>query len=231
MFNRVLLIGVLCLFLAGCSGGYVANYNIGLIETDRATDAQDQYGDQVVRTIDAMDEHISHFEDDMVSVSFDMRPKRFEIEVLNKLDKPIAIDWDGAQYIDENGKTHRLVHEGILKKDIDKPHEPIVIESKKVWKERVQSRENLKLETGIHDRWIVSPFFPYEDGSQEKLTEQTEGLKEKTIKIKLPFKIDGVVLDYMFGFMIHDIKVEKARPEEEDKRPSTNYHDQFEHST
>jgi hypothetical protein len=62
------------------------------------------------------------------------------------------------------------------------------------------------------------------------LTGKTEGLKNKGIKIKLPFRVDGEILDYTFGFMIQKITVEKARPEEDQKSPSTNYHDQFEHS-
>lgn len=231
IFNRVVLAVVLCLFLTGCSGGYIAKYEIGLFEADRPADAQGKYGAQVVRTIETMEKEISHFEDNLISATFYMKPKAFELEIMNKLDKSIAIDWNGAQYVDENGKTHRLVHESVLKKDLDKPQEPVVIEGRGVWKEKVQSRDNLTLEQGIHSTWRVSPFFPHQDGSSAKLTEQTAGLKDKVVKIKLPFVVNGDVLDYTFGFLIHNVIVEKARPEEEDERPSTNYHDQFEHSS
>jgi hypothetical protein len=230
ILNRVLFVGVLCLFVTGCSGGYIANYEIGLFETDRPVDAQEKYGKHVIRTIEDADKEISHFEDDMISVVFEMKPKVFEVEIFNKLDRPIAIDWDGAQYVDENGTTHRLVSESVLKKDLDKPQEPQVIEGGDQWHEKVQSRDNLKLEEGIHTQWIITPFFPYKDKSSDKLTGKTEGLKDKVIKIKLPFKVDGEFLDYTFGFMIQKITVEKASPEEEDDRRSTNYHDQFEHS-
>ena len=119
IFNRVLLVGALCLFVTGCSGGYIANYDIGLIETDRPDGAQEKYGEQVIRTIEEMNTEISHFEDDLISVVFEMKPKVFEIEILNKLDGPIAIDWDGAQYVDENGITHRLVSESVIHARVD----------------------------------------------------------------------------------------------------------------
>ncbi len=216
--------------MTGCSGGYIANYEIGLYEADRPAEAQEQFGEQVVRTVEEMDQNYSHFEDDMVSVSFEMKPKVFEVEIVNKLDRAIMIDWDRAQYVDETGETHRLIHEDVLKKDIDKPQEPVAIEPGTLWKERVQSRENLTQVTGIHTQWKVAPFFPYQDKSEAKLNDQVEGLTEKVVKIKLPFVVDGEPLDYTFGFLIHKITVEKARPEE-DKGPSTNYHDQFEHSS
>ncbi len=54
------------------------------------------------------------YSDDIISVSWYMMKDGFTINLYNKADYPITLDWNSVSYINENGNTSHVIHYAIM---------------------------------------------------------------------------------------------------------------------
>ena len=222
------LLGVAAMILAaGCSSGYRAVYDIGLIDAERPAEAQQEYGTQVVKVIGEVGKELSHFEDNMVAIGWTPTPDEFQMEVSNKTNEPIEINWNDGAYIDEDGNRHRIVHSKVIYEDREKHQKPSVVEPGGTLSETIRSADNIYYEGGINARFREKPFFPTYAKSQDELDRETSALANKTVKIALPLEANGKEQLYVFVFKVKHIKVEKARGKDKDKGSTWTEEDQY----
>ncbi|UCG51787.1 MAG: hypothetical protein JSW58_16710 [Candidatus Latescibacterota bacterium] len=205
------VLAVVSLLLYGCGGGYVAKYDIGLIDAERPTTAEEKYGRQIVKVIGEVGREISHFEDDLVEITWDATATEFGFELNNKSGEKIEILWDDGRYVDPNGADHRIVHSRVRLGDRDKPQKPTVVEAGGRVAETIRSADNIFYEQGINARWRQNPFFLEKANTSDELSQQAEQVIHKTIKVVLPFRTAGDVHEYVFVFQIKDVDITKAK--------------------
>lgn len=220
MLIRVMCIvaTVVVMLVAGCSSGYRAVYDIDLIDTERPSAAEDKFGQQIVKVVGEVGKELSHFEDDLVVVQWAPATDVFELQMTNKTDASIQINWDDGAYVDEKGTQHRIIHSKVIHEDKEKPQKPTVVEPGASISEAIRSADNVYYEQGINARYRERPFFPETGSTETELTEKTTALLKKTVKIKLPIDVSGEQFAYVFVFELGNIVVEKTKKDTGEKK-------------
>ena len=210
--NRVLYVVavVVMSIVIGCSSGYRAVYDIGLIDAERPEAAQQRYGQQIVKVVAEFGKEFSHFEDDLVAVAWTPTPHQFQMELTNKVNGPIEIVWDDGAFVDENGTRHRIVTSQVIYEDRDKPQQPTVIAAGGTISESIRSADNIFYEKGITARYREKPFFPTSASSKKELDEKAASLEKKIVKVALPLQVEGQELVYVFAFQLANVDVVKG---------------------
>ena len=120
--NKSIILAVLLLVaLVGCA---VPTYNVGLSEVERPANATKRYGEHKIVSFKEGEETKYRFEDEMVEMVFFVEKKKISFSLLNKTKHSIKIVWDESVYIDQNGRSNRVMHQesNILRKVNLNPH-------------------------------------------------------------------------------------------------------------
>src|SRR5882672_5126752 len=106
---------------------YTADYQISLTKVERPEKAGSRYGPQKVDVITTDQKYRFSFEDNMVRILWVVGKTRINFLLQNKTDYSIKIPWDEAAYVDELGRSHRVMHSGVKYTDRDRSQPPSVI--------------------------------------------------------------------------------------------------------
>lgn len=61
------------------------------------------------------------------SLTFRMRPEQIGFTLFNKTSSPMRVIWDECAFIDQAGRSHRVIHEGIRFIERDRPMAPAIV--------------------------------------------------------------------------------------------------------
>jgi hypothetical protein len=138
----------------------------------------------------------------------------------NKTDYSIKIPWDEAAYVDEFGRSHRVMHSGVKYTDRDKPQPPSVIVRKGSIEDIVYPTDYISWSSGTRysaGSWVEEPLFlamdfhgEYFKGKYSSLAQFEEAVNKnigKQIQVLLPLQIQDVVHDYIFTFTVDKASV------------------------
>ena len=121
---------VLCfaslLLLVGCQSFY-AVYDINLKEAVTPEKVKEKYGAQKIAKTDSSGIARYIFENEMVRILWLPTSHNINFSITNKTDYSIKVLWDEAAYVDESGKSHRVMHSGIKYIDRSNPQPPTII--------------------------------------------------------------------------------------------------------
>jgi hypothetical protein len=133
----------------------------------------------------------------------------------NKTEHSIKIPWDEAAFIDESGRSRRVMHAGVKFDDREKPQEASVVVPKGLLKDIVAPtdyvhwREGTKHTAGRWEQKCLLPDFDFHSSSLKgeyatfaDFDNAAQSKVGKTIQVLLPLEIEGVVNDYIFTFQI-----------------------------
>lgn len=214
------------LIIAGCMTGlgsmkyttYSANYTLSLWKVERPEKASQRYGSQKVDTLSGNSKYKYSFEDDLVKILWlaDSRNIGFSLE--NKTDHSIKVPWDEAAYVDENGKSHRVMHSGIKYTDRQNPQAPSIVVRKGTLEDIVFPTDYVRWEEGSRytaGRWAEDPLLPnydfhgtYLTGTYPTFNSFDTAVKSKvgkTYQVLLPLQIEDVINDYIFSFKVENV--------------------------
>ena len=199
---------------------YKAVYIISLSKVERPEKAGNRYGPQKVSSIATDQKYKFAFEDNMVQILWLVSATNINFYIQNKTDYSIKIPWDEAAYVDENGRSHRVMHSGVKYTDRDKPQPPSIIVRKGSIEDIVYPTDYVSWSSGTRytsGRWIEKPLLlsldfhgQYYKGSYSSLTEFEEAVNKnigKRIQVLLPLQIQDVINDYIFTFTIDKVIV------------------------
>ncbi len=123
-------------------------------------------------------------------------------------------------FVDENGRSHRVMHSGVKYADRDKPQPPSIIVRKGFIEDIVYPTDYISWSSGTRytsGKWIKEPLLlsldfhgKYYKGSYSSLTEFEEAVNKyigKRIQVLLPLQIQDVINDYIFTFTIDKVLV------------------------
>lgn len=199
---------------------YKADYQISLTKVERPEKAGNRYGPQKVDAVTTDQKYRFVFEDDMVRILWFVGSTRISFLLQNKTDYSVKIPWDEAAYVDEAGRSHRVMHSGVKYTDRDRPQPPSVIVRKGSIEDIVYPTDYVSWSSGTRysaGSWDEKPLFLAMDFHGQYLKGQYSSLQEfenavnrnigKQIQVLLPLQIQDVIHDYIFTFTVDKASV------------------------
>lgn len=226
--HKLLKVSLYCLLLGACTHQitkepsadrkattYRARYGFLLSCVERPEKASQSYGPPKIETLSAKLDYQYVFEDELVRVRWAFRSNQMAFSLENKAGHSIQIPWDEAVFVDESGRSHRVMHASVKFADREKPQPPSVVAPKQRledivaptdyvrWVEETRSaagrweEKSLLPDFDLHSSTLkgeYATFADFETAAKSKVG--------KTIQILLPLKIADVVNNYIFTFQI-----------------------------
>lgn len=218
-----LILLIITVIINGCTATsfmgtnyFVAKYDLILTSVERPADAKERYGEQIIEKYNPKDSSKFNyiFEDGLVKTLWLPAQKGFYFEIYNKTDNSIKVIWDEAVFVDENNKSHRIMHSSIKYSERDNPQPPSVIIRKGSIDEFVAPTDYIYFYRGygsqyIYDpsEWRHMPLLNYKSEVKEKAENDAKQVVGKKLQLLLPLEIQGKVNDYIFEFTATDFKI------------------------
>ena len=99
----------------------------------------------------------NNFADDDVKVSFTLQEDNVSFTIQNKTSEAMKCIWDESSFIDINGNSKRVYHEGVRNVDRNAPQTPTIIPPNTSITDTIVPTENV--DWG-YNNWIYKPLFP-----------------------------------------------------------------------
>jgi len=225
--NKIFFLLVFSVFSLGCSV-YRANYDVGLSEVERPSDAKGKYGKQEIVSFEDKNEDETvtkyRFEDGMIEMIVWLEDSRFfPFQLRNKTEHSIKIIWDKSSYVDENSISKRIFQKQMDGSRPDLSRLPTIIPKGARVNNFIlpgDDLSDLKLELTLHRGIDTKPLFPlerewnYEERKEEEVSDfnkRVGRLMGKKMHLLLALQIEGVTNEYMFSFLIHGVEVKKHK--------------------
>lgn len=203
---KILVLGLVSLFLFGCAmlRLHQLSYSISLVQVERPSEAKERYGEQKIFKTEEEGYNYA-FEDDMIKILWLPTSSKMGFLLNNKTDHTIKIMWDEGAYVDENGRSHRIMHSGIKYSEREQAQPPSVIVRKGSLSDVIIPTDYVVFE---YSKWEEKPILLDNQmgGDFKKLLENSKKYIGKTIQVLLPIQIEDTTNDYIFTFKVNDVK-------------------------
>ena len=222
LYSTLIVFSFIVVF-SGCSAisfmgtnYYVAKYDLSLTSVERPADAKERYGEQIVEKYNPKDSSKFNFifEDGLVRILWLPSQDGFYFQIYNKTDNSIKVIWDESVYVDQNNKSHRIMHSGIKYSERENPQPPSVIIRKGSIDEYVAPTDYVYFYTGVGNQYVYDPsewrhlpLLNYKNEAKEKIDNDAKQVVGKKLQLLLPLEIQGTVNDYIFEFTATDFKI------------------------
>ena len=225
---KLLKVSLCCLLLGGCTHQitkepstahratiYRAKYSFSLSQVERPDKASQRYGPPKIDTLSSKSDHEYLFEDELVRVQWAFRSNQMAFSLENNAEHSIEIPWDEAAFVDESGRSHRVMHASVKFADREKAQAPTVVGPKQLLEDIVAPTDYVRRVEGTRStagRWEEESLLPDFDvhnsslkGEYATFADFETAVKSKvgkTIQILLPLRVEDVVNNYIFTFQI-----------------------------
>lgn len=112
MKTKILLSVLAVTLLSSCFGPRFM-YNVGLSNVEAPADAQKQYGETKIVTLEEEGKSGHKYEDDYIDIFWFVGSSQFSFNLKNKSEYSIKIPWDDVTYINTVGSVGRVMHSGV----------------------------------------------------------------------------------------------------------------------
>lgn len=181
-----------------------AQYDIGLEQVERPADFQKRYGKSEITKQDTAEISRYVYSDSLMSIAWLPYPQQFEFVLQNKSDHTMKVIWNEAAFVDSNGGTHPVMHQGVKFSDKNNPMPPSVVISGGNLSDLIYPSDYI---SWGYNSWIEKGIFePISAMSVSKLQPAKEH-EGKTVKVLLPLEIEGTVNEYIFTFKVNDVEL------------------------
>lgn len=153
-----------------------------------------------------------YYENERFSVSFEIGRETIQVNILNKLNDGIRINWDEVSF-SINGNTERAVHKSTGINRVTEVQPPTTIPPKASLQDFLVPASNVNYSTAFGGTITFDPLFPTEN-SAKKAERTKQKYKGTKITIFMPFYVGGKYESYYYDIMINDVTVSKYSPAE-----------------
>lgn len=139
------------------------------------------------------------FEDDRIRISWEPQATSLAFAMTNKTDSSMRVLWDDASYVGIDGRTDRIMHQGVKFADRSGSMPPTTIIRGAMLDDLIAPVSNTYFsETNAQweSRPLINASLPVSPGS--------------TVKVLLPIESDGAVFEYLFDFEVGEGKIVQA---------------------
>ena len=171
-------------------GKYVAT----LVQVEKPSDENNRYGNyEIVK--DSLDKY--HYADNNINMAIGVSEKKINFILENVSQHSLKIIWNDAVYVDTDGSTSKIMHNGVryINRDDNQPASTIIRGAK--LEETIVP--NSKVYRNRLDQWDEYPLF---------LWEKKDNIPP--VRLMLPIQVKDVVNEYIFVF---EVKYQYVHPE------------------
>lgn len=152
------------------------------------------------------------FEDEKVLITFTVKHKYLAIKILNKTNESIKLIWDDIIYVDYEGLSQGVIHNGTRYFDKDLPQKTTNIAPKSFISDIIVPKNKVVY---LYDEWFVRDLlslYGKDDGTFNSITEKESIARgslfvNKKINIILPIQIKNKIDEYHFNFLVKNFEV------------------------
>ncbi|MCF8363445.1 MAG: hypothetical protein K9G70_12575 [Prolixibacteraceae bacterium] len=185
---------------------YKGYYDMGLQEVERPENAEEQYGESKIVTLEEDGKSKISYEDELIKIVWLPLTTQFSFNLKNKTDHSIKIIWDEAVYVNENGSSGRVMHAGVKYTDRNNPQPPTIVVKNANIDDIIVPTDNIYYVSGQYGGWRTKPLLPNKANTEEELNTLTQNYIDKTVQVVLPIEIEDTVNEYIFKFKVDDFK-------------------------
>jgi len=124
---------------------------------ERPAQAKKRYGGQRIDKIEQEGVLKYFFEDNLVKIFWLATARGVSFVLENRTDHSIKIVWDEASYVDVEGVSHRVIHEGVKYADRNASQPPTVVVRKGSVTDIVVPSDSIYWREGFYGRYFSSP--------------------------------------------------------------------------
>lgn len=155
------------------------------------------------------------YEDGLFSGLFFVTRSRINFTITNKTDHSIRIIWDEAAFIDVDGQSGRVAHEGVKYADRNASQPPIVIPRGTSLTDFVLPTgrlylvlpASLRIAAGVSGAGLEHSGPDLQDRLVDGFASEVGKNKGKRFGFLLPLEIEGIVNEYTFWFEVQEASV------------------------
>ncbi|MDA3817724.1 MAG: hypothetical protein PF486_10135 [Prolixibacteraceae bacterium] len=203
--KNVILFILIAMMATSCMM-YKGYYDMGLQEVERPENAEEQYGESKIVTLEEDGKSKISYEDELIKIVWLPLSTQFSFNLKNKTDHSIKIIWDEAVYVDENGSSGRVMHSGVKYTDRNNPQPPTIVVKNANIDDIIVPTDNIYYVSGQYGGWQTKPLLPNKANTEEELNTLTQSYIDKKVQVVLPIEIEDTVNEYIFKFKVDDFK-------------------------
>jgi len=177
----------------------MVKYNLQLESVERPADAKERYGETNIAKFQEEGKNRYSFEDELISIVWEIGYKRASFALKNKTDHSIHIIWDESSFVDLSGSSHRLIHSGVKLIDKNQAQPPSIVARKSILEDTVFSASHIRY-GGADTGWIYRNWLEPAVNNPA----QAKSFEGKTLQFLIPLKVEDVVNEYLFVFRINE---------------------------
>lgn len=198
----IMLLALILFGIFGCSkkssDKMIVKYDVELSMVRKASDINQRYQAPVADTLDVVR---YAYEDDLFRSIWSATEAGVNLTLYNKSEEPLKIDWERVNYQDVDGIDHRVLVSGTKLSEINAAQPPTVIPVRGNITETLFSADHIyKSSTGILAR---RPLWPIDFTEAQRY-------KGKSVRLIIPFTVDGLSSQYEFVFTIKNVRQVKS---------------------
>lgn len=136
-------------------------------------------------------------EDANITIAFSLTNTSVGLALQNKTDGPIKIDWNQVSFIDPEGTSHNVTHEGVKYTDANSTKPPTVVPPTARVVDSIVPADNVYYTSGRYGGWSTRYILPRAPSGAS--------MRGKSFSVYLPLEINGSGKNYLFTFKIEDV--------------------------
>ncbi len=193
----------------GCTSAHTAHYEVGLFRVERLPPAAQPLGAVTMTSEVNNGRSRVVMEDSLIRVDWDIVPFRLGFRLTNKTDRPLAIIWDDAAFLDVAGVSHKVIHRGVRYEDLDKPQRPTTVGPSGRVTDIVLPTQLIYYRADVG--WLERPILsPYRTASEDELTGAKANVG-RSFGVVLPIDLGDSVRNYVFTFRVNAVTLPNER--------------------
>lgn len=141
------------------------------------------------------------------SIIWNVSGSYFNFELQNLSTNTITISWDMVAFVDYDGLTSGVIHEGVPYANRAQALAPTVVPKGAFAKDYIIPVNKIENNQSEYGNWMVANLFPTESSKYKEAKKKYVG---KTFRIFFPLLINGENHEYTFVFDIDDVLMKRA---------------------
>ena len=196
---------VLMLFASCASLFTTTSYDVSLKSVESPANAKIKFGETKVVKVEQDDLSKYQYEDDFIKIFWYVSSSQFNFEITNKSEHTMKLSWDDMSYVDENGKTNRVMHSGVKYTERNNSQPASVLPKNASLSDLLLPTDNVYYSSSSYSSgWIEKALFPNYKSQEEAQNSPALG---KTVRVVFPVIIQDVVNEYIFEFSVDSVTV------------------------
>ena len=204
--KKIIFFVLAMMLFASCSSLLkTTTYDVSLASVESPANSKIKYGETKVVKVEQEGLSKYQYEDDYIKIFWYVSSTQFNFELTNKSGYTIKLPWDDMAYVDEDGKTKRIMHSGVKYTERNNSQPASTLPKNASLSDILLPTDNVFFVSGSYGGWRELPLFPKYGTNEEAQASPALG---KVVRVIFPVLIQDVVNEYVFEFKVNSVSVQ-----------------------